>query len=587
MKSAAYIRMIAFLLAVALLPFGMLACTTQNGTEGTTEPSNGTTAPTTAPTTPPTTAPTTAPTTQGGSSDTTTIYDKYVVVIGVDGAGAFFQQADTPNMDRIFANGAVTHKGLTESPTISAQCWGSLLHGVTCGVHGLTNDNVTKNSFPLDSQFPSIFRVARENNPTARLASFSNYNAINLGIIEDGLGVDKATADPDAALTENICRYVNEAAPMMLFVQFDDADHEGHSTGYGKQAQLNVISKIDGYIGQIYAAYEAKGILDKTLFIVTADHGGTGTSHGGLSDAEKYITFAVTGPNVEKGEVQDFEIRDTAAIVNYYFGYTNPESWTARVPSGVFKGVTAGQRPTWANTESPRYHETIATPTKGSNDYITNVIKNVPLRTYLTFDGSSKDAMGSTVKENGKLYYVENGYFGGAVSLDDGYLSLENSSLGKNSFSLSFWINTTGSVYAPFISNTSFANDSAKGFTVALRDTGSSQVMRVFAGGTTLSYALPKDFRTGWMHVTLVIDRTAGTVGLSFDFGKLQVQKLTAKTMDATFDALATLNIGQDGTGNYSSKLGCMIDEFMFFDGVLTQEDIDALAKYYKTEPKN
>ena len=33
-----------------------------------------------------------------------------VILLGVDGAGIFFAQADTPNMDKLFENGAVLIK---------------------------------------------------------------------------------------------------------------------------------------------------------------------------------------------------------------------------------------------------------------------------------------------------------------------------------------------------------------------------------------------------------------------------------------------------------------------------------------------
>ena len=46
---------------------------------------------------------------------------KHVVIVGVDGAGTFFQNADTPNLDRIFENGAVSYTALTSNPSISAQ----------------------------------------------------------------------------------------------------------------------------------------------------------------------------------------------------------------------------------------------------------------------------------------------------------------------------------------------------------------------------------------------------------------------------------------------------------------------------------
>ena len=50
---------------------------------------------------------------------------KHVVIIGVDGAGAFFKQANTPNIDFIFMDGAVTYEAITSTPSISAHSWAS------------------------------------------------------------------------------------------------------------------------------------------------------------------------------------------------------------------------------------------------------------------------------------------------------------------------------------------------------------------------------------------------------------------------------------------------------------------------------
>ena len=137
---------------------------------------------------------------------------KHVFLIGVDGAGAFFRNTETPNLDAIFANGAVSYDVLTSNPTISAECWGSMLLGITPEVHGLTNSIVSAVPYPTDGPFPSVFRVIREAMPDAELGAFSHWNPINSGIIEEGLGVTKDTA-ADAELTDKICAYLEKNSP--------------------------------------------------------------------------------------------------------------------------------------------------------------------------------------------------------------------------------------------------------------------------------------------------------------------------------------------------------------------------------------
>ena len=220
---------------------------------------------------------------------------EHVVIIGLDGAGAFFKDTDTPNIDRIFENGAITYSAQTVNPSISAQSWGSLLHGVTPEFHRLTNSIAGSSAFDNDSEYPSVFRVARENDPNAALGSFCHWKAINVGIVENGFGVTKLNGSTDAGVAQSAADYVKESSPQLLFVQFDDVDVAGHNYGYGSQESLDAITRLDGYVGDIYQAYVDKGIIDDTLFIVTADHGGTYVvgadgsvtgSHGGLTDEE-------------------------------------------------------------------------------------------------------------------------------------------------------------------------------------------------------------------------------------------------------------------------------------------------------------
>jgi len=266
----------------------------------------------------------------------------YVVVIGVDGAGAFFSETSTPRTFEILSNAATSHDVVTSFPTISGECWGSMLHGVPADVHGLTNTIVSSTPYPIDSQYPSFFRTVREAHPEAKLASFCNWNPINFGIIEDNLGVVKGKGkDPD--ITSQVLSYLESNDPEVLFIQFDSVDGAGHGYGYGTEGHLAALTAVDSMIGQIYDALKGKGILDDTLFIVTSDHGGTPDGrHGGDTPAERIVFLGACGKTiVTASTIQNAEVQDIPAIVSYALGIDAPDSWTGTVPTGLFPGVTA------------------------------------------------------------------------------------------------------------------------------------------------------------------------------------------------------------------------------------------------------
>ncbi len=267
----------------------------------------------------------------------------HVIVVGVDGAGAWFRNTDTPNFDRIFSDGAVTYQALSSKPTISAECWGSMLIGVGPEVHKLTNKRVSTLPYPLWSKYPSLFRRIRKAYPDAELGSYCDWKPITNGIVERFKGVSHYSAR-DKELTPVICDYIMKKKPDFLFIHFDSTDGAGHKNGYGTQEHLKAIHEVDKLIGDVYSAAQEAGILEDTLFMVIADHGGTNEngkgSHGGWTDEEKYVTFGAVGKGVNRGEIETMNIRDLAAIVLYAFGIEAPDfnekGWTSQIPHGIF-----------------------------------------------------------------------------------------------------------------------------------------------------------------------------------------------------------------------------------------------------------
>ncbi|MBE6529512.1 MAG: hypothetical protein E7680_02775 [Ruminococcaceae bacterium] len=569
---------------------------------------------------------------------------KYVAIIGVDGAGDFHRGSNeyTPNINRIFANGAVTYRALTEMPSISAQCWGSLMHGVSPNYHRLNNGSIAANPYPTDSPYPSIFRVIHEADPDAKMASIVEWEPINYGIVEDGIGVDKITLPNekpgihtdsdgnqyyvkvdgkvdhayknsageicldyrDLQVTKLTLDYLDKTVPTLLYVHLGGPDVAGEYGGiswagsgannqfnggwggFGTEPYWKQVKITDEYIGQIYDKYKELGVLEDTLFIVTADHGGNDHSHGKATDSEKYIMFAATGKTVLQGNViGDMMIRDTSAIVTYALGFENPSTWSSRVPVGLFKEVTTAKErsiPVANSSDSARYHETSATPAE-----LPKLSQSLYL--YLPLDnGSYADASGNdqTITTGGDLYSLEDGYYGNSMGFGDGYLSLPDYAPGTGDFSVSFWINTVGTPNDPaVISNKDWTSGGNKGWVLTLRENDIKFNVGNGSGSRRdITFKLPADYRDGWMHIILTVNHSENQIKLYYDFQEASGTTGDGQNMNisgVSFNSNYPLNIGQDGTGNLFYHMSGAMDDIIIFNGALTDADVAALKTYY------
>ncbi|MCR5263182.1 MAG: alkaline phosphatase family protein [Clostridiales bacterium] len=268
------------------------------------------------------------------------LYD-HVFLIGVDGAGNFFKDADTPNLDYIRAHSsyAETFDAQTAFPTISAECWGAMLLGVTPEMHGYNNGYISQEEHKRtgDVKYPSVFKLAREKYPQARLVSYSDWNPINIGIVEDDIGVEKETGS-----IIDITRYIinsieSEEAPKLMFVQYDSVDGAGHHFGYGNKQYYNSISQIDAHLGIIWNTLRCKGLLSSTLLIITADHGGTpGGSHGGDTPAERTIYCGVFGDEIKGGPIGKMDVWDIPPIIGKALNLSSSPEWVGKIPENIF-----------------------------------------------------------------------------------------------------------------------------------------------------------------------------------------------------------------------------------------------------------
>lgn len=266
---------------------------------------------------------------------------KRVVFIGIDGAGNGVKdpQANAINIQKLMSEGAGTYEAKAMLPTISGQNWGSMLHGVVPSKHGLNNGNVG-NPYPEKNPYPSYMKLLKQERPMLNQASFTTWSPINKGIIEDSAGAYKVNGGNDNNTTQKTVDYIKAEGKNSrnIFVHLDEVDGAGHNYGYGSTKWYEALQKADQHVGQIVQTLEEEGLMEDTLIIVTTDHGGRGTGHGGSSPEEQTIFWTAKGKSITPGTVlSDVENMDTAAVVAHALRLDIPENWDAKIPTGLFQ----------------------------------------------------------------------------------------------------------------------------------------------------------------------------------------------------------------------------------------------------------
>lgn len=514
----------------------------------------------------------------------------HVAVIGIDGMGAFCDNAPTPNFDRIFKNGCRTSSALSMAPTISAQNWGAMLLGAKPSVHGITNENISLKRYSNEA-LPSVFARIRQSFPDAKLYSFSNWSPINFGLIEDGIGVKTDTDKSDEALCERITECIKET-PDFLFVQFDEVDGAGHKYTYGSPEHLAAISREDSYVGRIYDEYCLQGIIDDTLFIVITDHGGNMNGHGGFTDSEKYIFFGAAGKTVKKSSKPTFmQTRDISAIVLYAFGIDIPEydknGYSSQVPQGVFIDF---DKPYYKVNPTHSDPVTKETPKLDSENGLYGFFDRNDVELAVDFDNSTEDKTGKhTVNEYGTVKYYSGGVRGSFAELGKtGFSKVSDLSFKNKNFSVSFWVKMNpdmGMDNPPVFSNKSwdFRDRNKPGFCIFLCRDSIRIHFGYDSGNTEQTAVFPEDVSGGWVHTVVIFDKENGMIRFFFNFepaGEFELSDVFFENIDS-FDPV----IGNDALGTYSNKthkMAVLLDDLILFSNALDEDDIKKLGKYYE-----
>jgi predicted AlkP superfamily pyrophosphatase or phosphodiesterase len=253
-----------------------------------------------------------------------------VVIISVDGLRPdLLLRAEAPNMQSLYTSGSFSFWARTTAVAVTLPSHVSMLTGVSPNRHGISWNSDLSFTEPVYPRVPTVLELARQAGyRTAVATGKSKFSFINKpGTIDHGFFPDDPKTT-DVTVAESAASILREHRPQMMFVHFPDTDSAGHAKGWGTPHQMEAVEKADAAVGIVLAALRELELMDSTLIILTADHGGAGRTHGPDDPRSRTIPWIITGPGIRKHYdltvLAQLEINteDTAATAMHFLGLT-------------------------------------------------------------------------------------------------------------------------------------------------------------------------------------------------------------------------------------------------------------------------
>ena len=280
---------------------------------------------------------------------------QHVFIISFDqGAPAGIKKADMPTFESMVSEGAHTWEAYTIVPSLTLPSHASMLTGVGIQKHQIDwNDLVPAKGFV---KVPTIFSIAKERGMvTAMFVAKTKFKTLELPGSLDAFVVPKNPIASEVAAA--FAAEVGKLKPNLCFIHFGDPDVEGHAHGMFSPEKMKALADCDAALAVIVKAIKDAGLLETSVLILTADHGGHDHSpeelakmtkpgqpppapgtHGSSSPEDVTIPWIAWGADVRKHFTITAPVvqYDTAATALWLLGIPVPESFWGRPVTSAF-----------------------------------------------------------------------------------------------------------------------------------------------------------------------------------------------------------------------------------------------------------
>ena len=230
-------------------------------------------------------------------------------------------------------------------PTSSACNWASMFKGAGPEAHGYIAWDSRKPAFDITfadekGNFPSFFSIYRKSFPNCEMGYLFQWEGMKYIFDMDDFDLVKEfpiSPEGTEQMEEAAVSYILKEKPDVAACFWDYPDRIGHTIGWSTEDYMRELTHIDSIIEAVVNACIKSNIYERTLFIVTSDHGGHGKTHGQpvLSDLE--TPFIMFGKGVRPGEIKTPLMQyDVAAILADFSHLEHPVAWRGKVPESAF-----------------------------------------------------------------------------------------------------------------------------------------------------------------------------------------------------------------------------------------------------------
>lgn len=221
-----------------------------------------------------------------------------VLIISEDGLrGEVLGQMKLPWHESLWKSGAYTWKARTIRTASTLPSHAAMLSGFDVKAHGLTWNNWRPSKGYI--RVPTIFTQAEEAGLKSAMfvGKFKLRHIARPGTVE----VFERPGYYCKRVAEDAAEYLVREKPPLSFIHFSNPDEAGHSAGWESEKYYHAVQEDDRCLGIILQALADNKLLDDTLIIISADHGGHAHSHSGALSVDREIPWIAKGPGVRAG----------------------------------------------------------------------------------------------------------------------------------------------------------------------------------------------------------------------------------------------------------------------------------------------